>query len=165
MYHALYFSPVGKLRIAADDIALRQLWLPNEVESRQLNSEWVESTTHPIIDLVIRTLSDYFSGNKVCFNAIPCKPEGSEFQKAVWNQLKEIDYAQVVSYGDIAAAINRPKGAQAVGGAVGSNPIAIILPCHRVMGRDNSLTGYSGGLDIKRALLKLEGIPYKENRK
>lgn len=165
MYHQLYLSPVGQLRIVADDIALRQLWLPNEVERSQPETTWIDDAQHPIIRLVVKTLADYFAGKKVDFSLIPCQPEGSEFQKSVWHQLKSIDYAKVVSYGDIAAAINKPKGAQAVGGAVGANPIAIILPCHRVMGKDNSLTGYSGGLHVKKALLELEGIPYKENKR
>ncbi|SUB82682.1 Methylated-DNA--protein-cysteine methyltransferase, constitutive [Pragia fontium] len=164
MYHQLYLSPVGNLRIVADDIALRQLWLPNEVEQRQPEAGWIDGKASPIINQVITMLSDYFAGKIVCFTDIPCEPEGSEFQKAVWQQLKNIGYAEIVSYGDIAAAINKPKGAQAVGGAVGANPIAIILPCHRVLGRSGTLTGYSGGLTVKKALLDLEGISYKENR-
>ena len=162
MYHALYHSPVGPLRIVADDAALKQLWLPNEVKSRRPENGWIENEAHPIIASVIRVLTEYFAGKRVDFNTIPCEPEGSEFQRAVWQRLRDIDYADVINYGAIAASVGRPKGAQAVGGAVGSNPIAIVLPCHRVLGKDGTLTGYSGGLDVKKALLALEGILYKE---
>lgn len=162
MHHALYNSPVGPLRIVADDVALKQLWLPNEVESRSPGEDWIEDASHPIIASVIRILAEYFAGKRVDFNVIPCEPEGSEFQRAVWRKLRDIGYADVVNYGAIAAGVGRPRGAQAVGGAVGSNPIAIVLPCHRVLGKDGALTGYSGGLGVKKALLALEGIPYKE---
>ncbi|WP_159567571.1 methylated-DNA--[protein]-cysteine S-methyltransferase [Budvicia diplopodorum] len=161
MYHFLYSSPVGQLRLVADDVGLRQLWLPNEVENRQPNNSWSENANHPTIKLVIKTLDDYFAGKPVSFSAIPCAPQGTEFQKKVWRQLTTINYAKVISYGDIAAALDNPKAVRAVGGAVGRNPIAIILPCHRVLGKDNSLTGYSGGLTVKKALLAIEGIAYK----
>ena len=161
MYHLLYLSPVGPLRIVADDTGLRQLWLPNEVENRQPESDWSENSQHPIIQLVAKTLDDYFAGKTIKFDNIPCAPEGTEFQKKVWRQLATIGYAEVISYGDIAAALDNPKAVRAVGGAVGRNPIAIILPCHRVLGKDNTLTGYSGGLDVKKALLSIEGISYK----
>lgn len=161
MYHALYASPVGKLRIVADDIALKQLWLPNEVERRAPDADWIESVTHPIIASVMHILTEYFAGNAVDFNTIPCEPEGSEFQQAVWQQLRDIGYADVVNYGTIATAVGRPRGAQAVGGAVGANPIAIILPCHRVLGKDGSLTGYAGGLDVKKRCWRWKAFPIK----
>lgn len=161
MQHLLYLSPIGWLRIVADEIGLRQLWLPNEVKNRQPDSDWSESSQHPTISLVVKTLDAYFAGIPIKFDNIPCVPEGTEFQKNVWRQLATIGYAEVVSYGDIATALDNRKAVRAVGGAVGRNPIAIILPCHRVLGRDNTLTGYSGGLDVKKALLAIEGITYK----
>lgn len=161
MYHLLYLSPVGPLRIVADNMGLRQLWLPNDVENRQPSSDWSESSQHPIIQLVVNTLDNYFAGKPTKFDNIPCVPVGTEFQKKVWRQLATIGYAEVISYGDIATKLDNPKAVRAVGGAVGRNPIAIILPCHRVLGRDNTLTGYTGGLDVKKALLAIEGITYK----
>lgn len=161
MHYLLYTSPVGPLRIVADNIGLRQLWLPNEVAARQPDSSWTEDANHPMIKHVVETLNSYFAGEPVSFDHIPCEPVGTEFQRNVWAQLRTIRYAGVISYGDIAEQLNNPKAVRAVGGAVGRNPIAIILPCHRVLGRDNTLTGYSGGLDVKKALLALEGINYK----
>lgn len=92
----------------------------------------------------------YFSGEVERFSDIPLKPEGTAFQLSIWQALREIDYGELSSYGDLALQINNPKAVRAVGGAVGSNPISIIIPCHRILGKDRTLTGFGGGLEAKR---------------
>ncbi|SPX41755.1 methylated-DNA-protein-cysteine methyltransferase [Haemophilus influenzae] len=94
------------------------------------------------------------------FQTFLLKPEGTAFQQAIWQALREIDYGELSSYGELALRINNPKAVRAVGGAVGSNPISIIIPCHRILGKDRTLTGFGGGLEAKRFLLQLEKIPY-----
>ena len=102
-------------------------------------------------------LTEYFSGERTEFD-LPLDLHGTEFECGVWRALLKISAGKTQSYGDIARAVSSPKGVRAVGSAVGKNPLSIIVPCHRVMGSDGSLTGYAGGLDRKRALLKLEGV-------
>ncbi len=101
-------------------------------------------------------LEDYFAGQRRAFD-LPLSPKGTEFQKCVWYQLEQIPYGETRTYGQLAAAVGNPKASRAVGGANHNNPIAIIIPCHRVIGADGKMTGYAGGIDIKEILLRLEG--------
>ena len=98
----------------------------------------------------------YFNGEPESFSDIPLSPKGTAFQQAIWTALRQIPYGKTASYGGLAESINNPKAVRAVGGAVGSNPISIIIPCHRVVGTNGSLTGYAGGIDKKISLLELE---------
>lgn len=161
MYHALYASPVGPLRLVADEVGLRQLWLPNEVEEKSCPPEWIEDAGFSVNCLIAARLDAYFAGQHVTFDDLPLAPQGTPFQQAVWQQLLTIPYGAISHYSVIAERLGKPKAVRAVGGAVGRNPIAIFVPCHRVLGRDMSLTGYSGGLHIKKALLALEHIAYR----
>lgn len=102
-------------------------------------------------------LREYFAGERREFD-LPLKPAGTEFQQAVWQALQNIPYGQTASYGEVARAVGRPKAVRAVGGANHKNPIVVIIPCHRVIGADGSLTGYGSGLPVKQKLLRLEGI-------
>ncbi|MBV1909100.1 MAG: methylated-DNA--[protein]-cysteine S-methyltransferase [Kangiellaceae bacterium] len=108
-------------------------------------------------------LQEYFSGQRKIFD-LPLDPQGTVFQKAVWVCLSGIPFGETLSYLDIAKMVNRPKGSQAVGGANGRNPISIIVPCHRVIGSNGSLTGYAGGIERKLWLLNHEGIEVKESK-
>ncbi|MBQ5703191.1 MAG: methylated-DNA--[Peptococcaceae bacterium] len=101
-------------------------------------------------------LEEYFAGLRAAFS-LPLAPEGTDFQKAVWRELENIPYGETRTYGQIARALGNPKTSRAVGMANHKNPVAIMIPCHRVIGADGSLTGYAGGLDIKETLLRLEG--------
>lgn len=112
--------------------------------------------SHPILDKVEHQLQEYFSKKRTKFN-IPLSPEGTEFQKQAWQQLLKIPYGQHITYGEQARRIQRPKSVRAVGAANGKNPIGIIIPCHRVIGASGHLTGFAGGLEIKKQLLVLEG--------
>lgn len=161
MYHAIYASPIGPLRLVSDQCGLRQLWLPNEIEEKTCPAEWIEDADFSINRLIAARLDDYFAGQRVAFGDLPLAPQGTVFQQAVWRELLTIPYGAISHYSVIAQRLDKPKAVRAVGGAVGRNPIAILIPCHRVLGRDMSLTGYSGGLPIKQALLGLEKIAYK----
>jgi methylated-DNA-[protein]-cysteine S-methyltransferase len=107
---------------------------------------------------VAEQLAEYFAGRRREF-ALPLAPRGSEFQRAVWSELVRVPYGSTISYGELAGRVGRARASRAVGGANNRNPLPIVVPCHRVIGADGSLTGYGGGLDRKRALLALEGVP------
>ena len=115
-----------------------------------------ENPAHPVLVQAAREFADYFAGRRRHFT-VPLDPQGTPFQQAVWQALRRIDCGRVLSYGEIAQQLGRPQAARAVGAAVGRNPLSIVVPCHRVLGRDGALTGYAGGLPRKQALLALEG--------
>ena len=110
----------------------------------------------PLLLEARRQLEEYFAGLRAAFS-LPLAPEGTDFQKAVWRELENIPYGETRTYGQIARALGNPNASRAVGMANHKNPVAIMIPCHRVIGADGSLTGYAGGLDIKETLLRLEG--------
>ncbi len=143
-------SPVGKLRLVATDQALVQL----SFGADGLRSA-VRAERHPILNRAERQLKEYFAGKRKKFE-LELATEGTEFQKKVWSALRRIPYGQTKSYGDVAHSIGQPKASRAVGGANNRNPIAIIVPCHRVIGANGDLTGFGGGLSIKEKLLALE---------
>lgn len=160
MKYGYYASPLGQLLLTADEVGLTGLWFEREAAAH-LTAQDSEGQT-PALAAAYRWLDVYFSGREPDFTP-PLHPVGTPFRQQVWQLLLEIPYGQTTSYGALAAELARQRGiprmaAQAVGGAVGANPICIIVPCHRVIGADGSLTGYGGGLDNKRALLTLEGI-------
>jgi len=140
-------SPVGPLAVTvADDGAVTRIDFGTGAVSDD-----------PRLQTVVAQLREYFAGERTDFD-LPLRPDGgSPFERRVWQALLEIPYGETVSYGQIAARIGHPGKARAVGRANGRNPIAIVCPCHRVIGSDGSLTGYGGGLDRKRVLLALEG--------
>lgn len=115
-----------------------------------------DDAAHPQLAQAARELADYFAGRRRDFQ-VALDPQGTDFQQAVWLALRRIDFGALSTYGAIAAQIGRPQAVRAVGAAIGRNPLGIIVPCHRVIGRDGSLTGYAGGLPRKQALLELEG--------
>lgn len=157
-----YDSPLGGILLAADEIGLTGLWFEGQKYfARDLSDVRIEQET-PVLAEAKRWLDIYFTGKEPDFLP-PLHPTGSEFRKAVWEILLQIPYGQTTTYGEIARQLAKKQGlarmsAQAVGGAVGHNEISIIIPCHRVVGSDSSLTGYAGGLEKKRYLLSLEGI-------
>jgi methylated-DNA-[protein]-cysteine S-methyltransferase len=138
-------SPVGPLTLAERDGALARL-------SFGAHSD---SPSTALLDRAVSQLNEYFAGSRRSFD-LPLAPSGTEFQLACWRALAEIPYGETRSYGEQARRIGRPDRARAVGAANGANPIAIILPCHRVIGADGSLVGFGGGLETKRRLLDLE---------
>ena len=147
-------SPVGPLLLAGDSEALHVLSFGRGFRPREIDANWV-ADTKGVLNGVRRELDEYFAGRlkkfstRLAFN-------GTTFQNAVWKQLTRIPYGETISYLELAKRIDNPKAVRAVGMANGANPIAIIVPCHRVIGSNGSLTGFGGGLPTKRALLELE---------
>ena len=140
--------PLGTLRLTATDRGLRSVGFVEDGER--------EADDHPVLQQAADELREYFAGTRTHFT-VPLDPAGTEFQRAVWRQLVTIPWGQTVSYAEIARAVGKPRGSQAVGKANGSNPLAIVVPCHRVVGTSGKLTGYAGGIDRKSWLLRHEG--------
>jgi methylated-DNA-[protein]-cysteine S-methyltransferase len=152
MYYRTLTSPVGPLLLAGDGGGLRFLLFVRGRDRSRPRHEW--EPDRGSLDEAVTQLTAYFDGKLRRFD-LPLAPQGTPFQQQVWRALCDIPYGETASYGMIARKVGSPS-ARAVGLANGSNPIAIIIPCHRVIGSDGSLTGYGGGLPIKRALLDLE---------
>ena len=159
-YTGYYSSPLGSILMAADDEGLSGLWFEGqEYFGRGLGKEQVAAMS-PILRMAGEWLDTYFSGKEPGFS-VPLHTEGTPFQEEVWEILRSIPYGETITYGRIAEMIAGERGvshmsSQAVGGAVGRNPVSIIIPCHRVIGSDGSLTGYAGGIWRKKSLLELE---------
>ena len=150
-----YASPLGPILLAADETGLTGLWFEGQKYFPSfLGVDYQEKET-PVLTETARWLDVYFSGKDPGFLP-PLHPQGSPFRQTVWDILLTIPRGQTITYGEIARRLG-VHSAQAVGGAVGHNPISILIPCHRVVGSDGSLTGYAGGLDRKTRLLQLEG--------
>ena len=158
LYYTYYPSPVGRLLILSDGESITHIDF--EKEQYSPNPKWLKKDELPVFQKVRLAFERYFNGEVERFADIPLKPEGTVFQQVIWQALREIDYGELSSYGELALRINNPKAVRAVGGAVGSNPISIIIPCHRILGKARTLTGFGGGLEAKRFLLQLEKIPY-----
>jgi methylated-DNA-[protein]-cysteine S-methyltransferase len=153
-------SPLGTLIAAATDKGLAGLWfdgqrhLPPELAGAAV---WRTDDEHPVLKRTVQQLAEYFEGTRNVFDLPLDLGYGTAFQQSVWQALLGIAPGDTASYGEISARIGNPAAVRAVGAAVGRNPVSIVVPCHRVMGADGSLTGYAGGLERKTALLTLEG--------
>lgn len=164
-YISHYDSPLGAILLAADDIGLTGLWFEGQKYFSAGLDDKCEERELPVFETAKHWLDIYFSGKEPDFTP-PLNFIGTEFQKEVWEMLLAIPYGRTMSYGDIAKRIAEKRGiehlsAQAVGGAVGHNRISVIVPCHRVVGSNGSLTGYAGGIDKKIKLLELEKTDMK----
>ncbi len=154
-----FHSPLGPIVLVASDQALVGAWfddqahLPSELQGR---SAWASAPEHPVLRQASRQLKDYFEGRRLRFELPLDLSFGTAFQQAVWQALLKIPFGHSCCYADVACAIAKPSAVRAVGAAVGRNPLSIIVPCHRVLGADGSLTGYAGGLERKTFLLNLE---------
>ena len=150
-----YESPLGPMIVAATDRGLAGLWFEGQ---RHLpdSSRWPHAPGHPVLKQAVAQLADYFAGRRIRFDLPLDLQGGTAFQQSVWQALLAIPRGDTTSYGALSARVGRPSAVRAVGAAVGRNPVSIIVPCHRVVGSDGSLTGYAGGLERKSALLGLE---------
>lgn len=163
-YSTLHPSPVGAITLASDGEGLAGLWLEGQKYHGGAVTEAMTARDDiPVFSDAKRWLDRYFAGEKPAISELPLKPTGGEFRQGVWEILCQIPYGEVTTYGEIAgkmaARMNRASmSCQAVGGAVGHNPISIIIPCHRVVGSNGSLTGYAAGLRTKLKLLEFEGV-------
>lgn len=160
-YTSTYQSPLGEILLACDETALTGLWFQGEKYYALGLDKEHEARETPVFAETKRWLDVYFSGREPDFMP-PIHMAGSPFQRSVWGILRQIPYGKTTTYGEIAKRLAAERGlprmsAQAVGGAVGWNPISLFIPCHRVVGTSGSLTGYGGGIQRKLALLKLEG--------
>jgi len=142
-------TPVGTLTLVERDGALAGCYLENYTPPK------AEHRSSPLLERAKQQLDEYFAGKRDDFD-LPLELDGTDFQRAVWKALTQIPFGQTRSYADIAKAIGRPNAVRAVGAANGANPVAVIVPCHRVIGSDGSLTGYGGGLPRKKWLLAHE---------
>lgn len=167
IYKTNYQSPIGNILLASDGKSLVGLWIEKQKYfASSLNTEMVENSDLKVFQDTKNWLERYFSNKKPEITELPLAPAGSDFRKTVWEILCEIPYGKVTTYGEISKKIaNQMKkstmSARAIGGAVGHNPISIIIPCHRVIGANGNLTGYAGGLDLKIKLLEHEGVDTK----
>ncbi len=160
--YTTYESPLGTLTLYATASALVGLTFPTQSVHFQEPVALDESPSSRILQQTIQWLNQYFS-RQIPTISIPLAPHGTTFQQKVWSQLQHIPYGTSLTYGELSQHVFNsptPKGAQAIGSAVGANPISLIIPCHRVLGKGNALTGYTGGLSIKRALLSIESIDF-----
>ena len=152
-------SPLGPLLLAASNQGLAGAWFVEGQRDAPDASGWAAAPDHPVLRQAAAQLAEYFSGRREHFDLPLDLSNGTPFQQAVWQALLAIPCGQTTSYGELARRIGRPKAVRALGAAVGRNPVSIIVPCHRVIGADGSLTGYAGGLERKTALLRIEGLP------
>lgn len=156
-YKCTIQTPLGEMIAAVQADSLCGLWFTGQKHFPADLSDWNEASEDPLCLEVSRQLKEYFSGNLKTFN-IPLSPAGTDFQLQVWNLLRSIPFASTLTYGAASKLLphGRQTSARALGGAVGRNPLSIIIPCHRVVGANGALTGYAGGVERKRALLALE---------
>jgi len=152
----LWPSPIGDLLLVASEQALLGCWFRDQRGIPDWTDQVPEQPTHPLLRAASAQLQAYFEGSRRDFELPLDCSRGTEFQQSVWRALAAIPCGQTVSYGQLAQAVGRPRAVRAVGGAVGRNPLGILLPCHRVVGSHGALTGYTGGLERKTALLRLE---------
>ena len=148
-------SPLGLLKLIADADALRAIEFESQ-HTGQASGAGEANTANKVLDAARTQLEEYFAGERRTFS-VPLDARGTAFQHQVWQALRQIPYGEVRSYRDIAISLGKEKAVRAVGAANGRNPLPIIVPCHRVIGSDGSLTGFAGGIEAKRTLLELEG--------
>jgi methylated-DNA-[protein]-cysteine S-methyltransferase len=161
MFYRYHDSPIGRLLLSGEASGLQQVLMDIDGKPWQIGEHWRSAADE--LDNVCQQLDEYFAGRRQRFE-LTLAPQGTTFQQAVWHALQAIPFGQTSSYSALAKKIDQPKAMRAVGAANGANPIAIIIPCHRVIGRDGSLTGYAGGLPRKALLLTLEGAQLPEQR-
>lgn len=149
-------SPVGALRVVVSDVGIRAVLWPSDVDRiRGVDATPIDADDDPVTRCAVTQLTEYFAGDRTTFD-VPLDVVGTEFQLAAWRALARIPYGETRTYREQAADIGRPTAVRAIGAANGRNPVSIIVPCHRVVGADGSLTGFAGGIEAKRFLLEHE---------
>jgi len=148
-------SPLGTMLLASDGDALTGAWFDEQRYPPKIDARWQRRRDLPVLRRAAAMLGEYFAAKRRVFD-IALAPEGTPFQRAVWDQIFRVPYGETIAYRDLAARTGRPDAVRAAGAATGRNPLSIFVPCHRILGADGALTGYAGGLDRKRALLSLE---------
>ena len=156
LYYDYYQSPRGRILLVGDDQALTGVYFAGQKYHPRIDKKWKRADKHKPLCQAKRELSDYFGGKRTRFT-VKLAPQGTPFQRAVWNAIADVPFGQTIAYAELADRAGYPGSARAAGAATGRNPLGIIVPCHRIVGSNGSLTGYAGGLGKKRALLALEG--------
>jgi methylated-DNA-[protein]-cysteine S-methyltransferase len=154
--YARFSTPLGAAFATAVGGALTGIHFDDEKYAPAIPAEWREDPGHAPLAECARQLADYFEGKRQCFD-LPLAPEGTEFQQRVWREIARIPYGETLTYAELATRAGAPGAARAAGAATGRNPLTIVVPCHRVLGSDGSLTGYAGGIGRKTRLLEIEG--------
>ena len=158
IYFTEHASPLGQLTLAATNTGLCGCYFFDQRNFKGAQ-DWQRNDLHPLLQNTAQQLDDYFRGQRRVFDLpLDLQILGTPFQQAVWNALIDIPFGATSTYGRHASLVNKPLAVRAVGGAIGRNPISIIVPCHRVIGKTGALTGYDGGLERKQFLLRLEGV-------
>jgi len=160
-YYDLFDTPAGQMIVVQDAKGVRHIDFQEGAVPLAIDSQWQRNPD--FCHTAREQLQDYFSGKLTRFD-LPLAPQGTEFQQRVWVELAKVPFGETHSYGELALALGQPGASRAVGMANGRNPLSIVLPCHRIVGSNQKLTGYRGGLAIKRQLLKLEGIAINGDR-
>jgi len=153
-------SPQGRMILTATRKGLAGVYFEGQKHFPEKRG-WQRDARHPVLRQAKQELSEYFAGKRTRFS-VALDPQGTPFQRSVWRQIAKVNFGRTLTYGEIARRAGYPGSARAAGAATGRNPIGVIVPCHRIMGADGSLTGYAGGLARKRALLALEGASRAE---
>jgi methylated-DNA-[protein]-cysteine S-methyltransferase len=151
----MHKSPVGDLTLVANESELIGIYFPSHRHGPKTQKTWTLNQGHPVLQQAAKQLGEYFEGKRDSFT-VPMNFSGTEFQKRVWRQIARIPFGKTISYSELAKKAGAPRAIRAAGAATGRNPLSIIVPCHRVLGKNNAITGYAGGLDRKRHLLELE---------
>jgi methylated-DNA-[protein]-cysteine S-methyltransferase len=147
-------TPHGTMLVTATDKGLAGVYFKGQKHFPK-KREWRRDARHPLLRQARRELAEYFAGRRRRFS-VALDPQGTDFQRSVWKQIAKVGFGETLTYGELAQRAGRPGGARAAGAATGRNPLGIVVPCHRILGANGSLTGYAGGLQRKRALLALE---------
>ena len=155
-YYDYYQSPRGRMLLVANDKALTGVYFLGQKYQLRIEERWKKDVRHATLRQAKRELAEYFGGTRTCFT-IKLAPQGTAFQRAVWKAIAGVGFGKTIPYAELARRAGHPGSARAAGAATGRNPIGIIVPCHRIVGSNGTLTGYAGGLAKKRALLALEG--------
>jgi methylated-DNA-[protein]-cysteine S-methyltransferase len=155
-YYDTFQSPQGGMLLLADDEGLAGVFFDRQKHHPGKQADWKKNPDDKFLRQAKRELAEYFAGKRTRFH-VALSPAGTPFQRTVWKAISSVRFGETISYGELARRAGHPSSARAAGAATGRNPIGIIVPCHRIMGANGSLTGYAGGLERKRALLALEG--------
>lgn len=156
-YYDTFQSPQGGMLLVASDQGLAGVFFDRQKYHPKKQANWKKTPGHKLLRQAKRELREYFAGKRKRF-AVPLAPEGTPFQRAVWKAISTVGFGETITYGELARRARHAGSARAAGAATGRNPLGIIVPCHRIVGSNGSLTGYAGGLQRKRALLALEGV-------
>ncbi|MGQ0510985.1 MAG: methylated-DNA--[protein]-cysteine S-methyltransferase [Betaproteobacteria bacterium] len=156
-YYDTYDSPIGGMLLAATEAGLAGVYFDHQKHHPGKGRDWERDPANRHLKRAKAQLSEYFAGKRKRFD-LALDPAGTDFQKAVWTVISGVPFGETITYGELARRAGVPGSARAAGAATGRNPIGIVVPCHRIMGSNGSLTGYAGGLSKKRALLALEGV-------